>query len=71
MRPGQITGHQDAGPYNAVVDGDRLVGFYDCDIAGPSSREWDLAFSALPWVLLASPNGDTPSGSHDIEERSR
>jgi hypothetical protein len=29
MRPGLIIGHQDAAPYNAVVDGERLVGFYD------------------------------------------
>jgi hypothetical protein len=42
MRPGLIVGHQDAAPYNAVVDGEWLVGFYDWDIAGPSSREWDL-----------------------------
>jgi hypothetical protein len=71
MRPGQIIGHQDAAPYNAVVDGDRLVGFYDWDVAGPSSREWDLAFAVLPWVPLASPTGDTPSTSHDIAGRSR
>lgn len=55
MRPGLIIGHQDAAPYNAVVDGETLVGFYDWDIAGPSTREWDLAFSMLPWVPLASP----------------
>ena len=48
MRAGLIVGHQDAAPFNAVVDGERLVGFYDWDIAGPSSREWDLAFSMLP-----------------------
>jgi hypothetical protein len=64
MRPGLVIGHQDAAPYNAVVDGDRLVGFCDWDIAGPSSREWDLAFSALPWVPLASPHDD-------LEERRR
>jgi hypothetical protein len=69
MRPGLIVGHQDAAPYNAVVDGDRLVGFYDWDIAGPSSREFDLAFSALPWVPLASP--DAPAAGPDLEERSR
>src|SRR3954453_7636751 len=71
MRPGLIVGHQDAAPYNAVVDGDRLVGFFDWDIAGPSSREWDMAFSALPWVPLASPSDDTQSSSHDVDERSR
>jgi Ser/Thr protein kinase RdoA (MazF antagonist) len=53
---GLIAGHQDAAPYNAVVDGERLAGFCDWDIAGPSPREWDLAFSMLPWVPLASPS---------------
>jgi hypothetical protein len=71
MRPGLIIGHQDAAPYNAVVAGDRLVGFCDWDIAGPSSREWDLAFSALPWVPLAAPGDDAPSSDHDIDRRSR
>ena len=53
---GADCGHQDAAPYNAVVDGERLVGFYDWDIAGPSSREWVLAFSMVPWIPLASPS---------------
>jgi hypothetical protein len=70
MRPGLIVGHQDAAPYNAVVDGDRLVGFYDWDIAGPSSREFDLAFAVLPWVPLAAPADGIPA-SHDLGERSR
>jgi hypothetical protein len=69
--PGLIVGHQDAAPYNAVVDGDRLVGFCDWDIAGPSSREWDLAFSALSWVPLASPRDGKPPSSHDMHERCR
>jgi hypothetical protein len=81
MRPGLLVGHQDAAPYNAVVDRGRLVGFYDWDIAGPSSREWDLAFSMLPWVPLASPSpgpSDAPdpsaaagTGGPDAGERSR
>src|SRR5580700_5966289 len=29
MRPGLIVGHQDAAPYNAVIDGEQLVGFCD------------------------------------------
>jgi hypothetical protein len=70
MAPGSVVGHQDAAPYNAVVDGGRLVGFCDWDIAGPSSREWDLAFSALSWVL-ASPREGTSLSSHDLQERSR
>jgi thiamine kinase-like enzyme len=79
MRPGLIAGHQDGAPYNAVVDGERLVGFYDWDIAGPSSREWDLAFSMLPWVPLASPSPgpshapgpSAAAGGPDAGERSR
>jgi hypothetical protein len=71
MRPGLIVGHQDAAPYNAVVDGDRLVGFFDWDTAGPSTREVDLAFSMLPWVPLASPAVGTALSSQDIDERSR
>jgi hypothetical protein len=69
MAPGLIVGHQDASPYNAVVDGDRLVGFCDWDIAGPTEPEWDLAFSALTWVPLASPrDGEPPI---DPQERAR
>jgi hypothetical protein len=64
MQPGLIIGHQDAAPYNAVVDGGTLLGFYDWDIAGPSTREWDLAFSMLPWVPLASPGPE-------VEEKRR
>jgi hypothetical protein len=58
MRPGWVVGHQDASPYNAVMDGDRLVGFIDWDIASPSPREFDLAFSLLLWVPLASEKQD-------------
>ncbi|MET7419895.1 aminoglycoside phosphotransferase family protein [Dactylosporangium sp. NPDC005555] len=71
MGPGLVVGHQDAAPYNAVVDGDRLIGFCDWDIAGPSSRDWDLAFSALTWVPLASPRDGAPLSDHDLRERSR
>jgi hypothetical protein len=70
MQPGFIIGHQDAAPYNAVMDGDRLAGFFDWDTASPSPREFDLAFSAIVWVPLTDPEpGD--SGPHDASERSR
>ena len=52
MRPGMVVGHQDAAPYNAVVIDGSLTGFFDWDMAGPSTREFDLAFSALSWVPL-------------------
>jgi hypothetical protein len=71
LRPGLIVGHQDAAPYNAVMDGDRLVGFCDWDIAGPSSREFDLALSALWWVPLCPPSAVEPLGFHDFDGRSR
>ena len=68
MRPGWIVGHQDAAPFNAVMDGDRLVGFFDWDEASPSPREFDLAFSALLWVPLTAPDAGDP---HGFEDRSR
>jgi aminoglycoside phosphotransferase (APT) family kinase protein len=71
VRPGLIVGHQDAAPYNAVMDGDRLVGFCDWDIAGPSSREFDLALSALWWVPFCPPGEVERLGFHDVEGRSR
>jgi aminoglycoside phosphotransferase (APT) family kinase protein len=71
MQPGWIIGHQDAAPYNAVMDGDRLVGFFDWDTAGPSSRDVDLAFSALLWVPLTAPSAGEQPDSHDVKDRSR
>jgi hypothetical protein len=71
MRPGWIVGHQDAAPFNAVMDGDRLVGFFDWDTASPSPREVDLAFSALLWVPLTSPGAGEQLGSDELEDRSR
>jgi hypothetical protein len=73
MRPGLIVGHQDATPCNAVVDGERLVGLCDWDIAAPSSREFDLANSALRWVPLGprSAAEELGLGFHDFDGRSR
>jgi hypothetical protein len=53
------------------MDGDRLAGFFDWDTASPSSREDDLAFSALLWVPLTAPEAGEQSGSHDDADRSR
>jgi len=71
MQPGWVVGHQDAAPYNAVMDGDRLVGFFDWDEAFPSPREDDLAFSALLWVPLTAPDADEQPDSDDVIDRSR
>jgi hypothetical protein len=71
MQPGWIVGHQDAAPYNAVMDGDRLVGFFDWDTASPSPPDDDLAFSALVWVPLTAPSAGELSSLDDAGERSR
>ena len=56
-RPGDVVGHNDAAPYNAVwttaAHGPtRLIGFIDWDFAAPCSPVWDLAFTAFSWVPL-------------------
>jgi hypothetical protein len=71
MQPGLIVGHQDAAPYNAAMNGDRLVGFFDWDTAGPSSREFDLAFSALSWVPIYPRSAAEQLGFYNFEDRSR
>jgi aminoglycoside phosphotransferase (APT) family kinase protein len=70
-RPGLVIGHHDAAPYNAVWRRGRLVGFVDWDVAGPSSREFDLAYSALMWVPLLAPGSAWPLASRPVEERHR
>jgi Phosphotransferase enzyme family len=71
MRPGWIVGHQDAAPWNAAMNGDTLVGFFDWDTACPSAPEVDLAFSALSWVPLWAADPDEQSGVYSIENLSR
>jgi hypothetical protein len=71
MQPGWIVGHQDAAPYNAVMDGGRLAGFFDWDTASPSSRDDDLAFTALLWVPLTAPDAGERPGPHEVRDRSR
>ncbi len=70
-RPGLVIGHHDAAPWNAVWrDGD-LAGFFDWDTAGPSSREFDLAFMALTWVPLQARRLAGRTGFTAFEDRSR
>lgn len=47
-----IIGHNDIGPYNVCFDGDRLVGVFDWDMAGPSTPVLELAFIAWNCVPL-------------------
>ncbi len=48
--------HHDFAPYNVATstsaDGDRVVGVFDWDMAGPGTRLEDLAFAAWNWVPL-------------------
>jgi hypothetical protein len=72
MEPGLVIGHQDAGPYNAaVVNGDRLVGFFDWDTAGPSTREFDMALAVIWWVPLCPPSVAEGLGFRNSADRSR
>jgi hypothetical protein len=70
-QPGLVIAHLDASPWNAVWDGGALVGFVDWDTASPSSREGDLAFSALTWVPLLTAEIARPAGFGDAADRSR
>ncbi len=70
-QPGLVIGHNDAAPYNAVWRRGQLVGFVDWDVAGPCSREFDLAYSALMWVPLLAPGSAWPIASGPVEDRYR
>lgn len=54
--PGDIVCHHDFAPYNVSVGssptGDRVVGVFDWDVAGPGTPVQDLAFAAWNWVPL-------------------
>jgi hypothetical protein len=62
---GRIIGHHDAAPYNAVWDSHGLTGFVDWDTAGPSSRELDIAYTALTWIPLQPLHVVQPRGYRD------
>ena len=46
----ELVGHNDLAPYNLCFAGDRLVGVFDWDIAGPSTRVLELAH--LAWTAV-------------------
>jgi Phosphotransferase enzyme family len=81
LRPGELIGHHDAAPYNAVwraaptgSDPGRgdLVGFIDWDLAGPAKPVRDLAFVALTWVPLTARDVAAADGfSPDVERPHR
>ena len=51
----ELVGHNDVAPYNAVFEGDRLVGVFDWDLAGPTTRLFELAHLAWAAVPLFRP----------------
>jgi hypothetical protein len=47
-----LIGHNDIAPYNVCFNGDQLVGVFDWDFAGPTTRLYELAFMAWNCVPL-------------------
>ena len=86
-QPGDIIGHNDAAPYNAVWrplasgpdisahshdgPGERLVGFVDWDFAAPCPPIWDLAFAVFSWVPLHARDVVAAEGFTRFAERPR
>jgi Ser/Thr protein kinase RdoA (MazF antagonist) len=86
-RPGDVIGHNDAAPYNAVWrpaaqdpdgaggcgegPGERLVGFVDWDFASPCPPILDLAFVVFSWVPLHARTVVAEEGFTRFEERPR
>ena len=86
-RPGDIIGHNDAAPYNAVWrplppdpgtsgrgddgPGERLAGFVDWDFAAPCPPIWDLAFVAFSWAPLHARDVAAAEGFTRFAERPR
>ena len=71
-RPGDVVGHDDAAPYNAVWTPQaptRLVGFVDWDFASPCPPVWDLAFTAFSWVPLHAREVVRAEGFDDFAAR--
>lgn len=50
--PGMVNGHGDPAPYNAAWSVTGLVGFFDWDNAGPTTRQEDLVWAAFAWTPL-------------------
>jgi len=61
-RPGppELIGHRDLGSWNILFDGPDVVGIIDWDLAGPTTRAFDLAIAAHSFVPL-HPTGDLPA----------
>ncbi len=84
VSPGDVIGHNDAAPYNAVwlspstakprsggKPASHLVGFIDWDFASPCPAVWDLAFAACAWVPLHARDVAASEGFVDFDDRPR
>lgn len=69
--PGTVWCHNDAAPYNIVLQGTTLVGLIDRDLAAPGPPEWDLAFAAWQWVPLHNRDLTARLGAPPASERER
>lgn len=58
-----IIGHNDIAPYNACFAGDRLVGVFDWDMAGPTTPLDELAWIAWNAVPLCRPTDPDEAAS--------
>jgi Phosphotransferase enzyme family len=67
----EIVCHNDLAPYNVVLDGGRLNGIIDWDLAGPGTARSDLAFVAWQWVPLHGPMVARLVGWQEPPERAR
>ncbi len=57
----ELVAHNDLAPYNICFHQDRLVGVFDWDLAGPSTRLLELAFLAWNCVPLYRDIGAAPA----------
>jgi len=58
--PAELIGHRDLGSWNILFDGPEVVGIIDWDLAGPTTRAFDLAIAAHSFVPL-HPTRDLPA----------
>jgi hypothetical protein len=54
-----LIGHNDIAPYNVCFEGDKVVGVFDWDLAGPTTPLFELAFIAWNCVPLWRDIGPT------------